>query len=1014
MNSFHYLRPYTAVGAVLWTLVSLFPAIGHSASVDVTLLTQAPPSETAAGPSEGFAISTDGRFVGVISEASNLIDGQIDDSSSEDVFLIDRVTGEIMLVSHAFDSDVTAVGATYSDLDMSADGRFVVFSSRSPRLVANFSAPRVEAELYVFDRSNRQVQLVSRALGQTTTAPGADVFLGNMTDDGRYIAYTSPAEDIVPGLVAREYFDVFVFDRLTGSTVLASHASGRPEVEVGGSNGQISDDGRFVLFQSGSTSVVEGIVDHNASNDVFLLDRNTSITRLVSSSATSSSTTSNRASFATAISKDGSVVAFSSDSTNVVAGVSDENNARDLFLMNRHSGSVALVSRAFGTSSSTPFSGHLVSYVQLSDDGRFVSYGTEASNVLPPGVDTNGESDAFIFDTLTFQTQLVSRRDGNSNAVANRGGYPYAISSDGRRVLYGTYADNVLSGIIDENGRFDMFVFSAVDSTTRLLTHSLADLDRTLDYGGFAYRMSADGAFVLVRTLDQRVVPELADNNGWRDAFVFEIKSGARTLLSASQVQFVTALSGESRAVFLSRDNRYVLFASDAINAMTGLIHENGIWDANYFLRDRVSGATSLITRSASSPFRSGNGAMGEMLMTPDASRFAFSSEATDLQSGVVDPTYDFDIFLHERSAGTTRLVSHVGGSALVAANSTSALVDMDQQGRFVLFNSDASDLIEGVQDQNQRLDVFLYDAEVDSSILITRGVGAAGSGAAGWSSGETISADGRLVLLSSSAPNLTPGLSDTVESEDVFVFDRSSGDIRLVSHVASTPMTAAGRSHAEAMSDDGSIIVFTSFATDLVSGQTDTNVASDVFVRDLAAESTILVSHAAGAPTSASNGHSSAPLISADGRRIVFYSSATDIADGQSGIFLYDVPTGATRKIASGGAEATAISFDGQRVLLDYYERISAPMADDNLARDVVIYDAISDSIALVSRRLGTTLVTADGASRSAGISDDGHSVLFQSRATDLENVAQHPAFYNDAFLAEVRLEGIFADGLE
>ena len=190
----------------------------------------------------------------------------------------------------------------------------------------------------------------------------------------------------------------------------------------------------------------------------------------------------------------------------------------------------------------------------------------------------------------------------------------------------------------------------------------------------------------------------------------------------------------------------------------------------------------------------------------------------------------DQDLFVHDRHNGTTRRVSIGLGGA--EANGTSFDPALSADGRFVVFNSGASNLVPG--DTNGTNDVFLHDLQTGATRRVSRGLG--GAEADGASFEPAISADGRIVAFTSFASNLV--LGDTGIASDVFVSDSHTGRIRRVS-VGPGGIEGNSTSAQPSISADGRVVAFSSRASNLVPA-TDTNELFDVFVRLLARPSRI------------------------------------------------------------------------------------------------------------------------------------------------------------------------------
>jgi Tol biopolymer transport system component len=180
---------------------------------------------------------------------------------------------------------------------------------------------------------------------------------------------------------------------------------------------------------------------------------------------------------------------------------------------------------------------------------------------------------------------------------------------------------------------------------------------------------------------------------------------------------------------------------------------------------------------------------------------------------------------VHDRVTNSTTRVSVASDGT--QANAESAFVGAPQlsaDGRFVAFESFASNLVSG--DTNGILDIFVHDRQTSTTTLVS--VASDGTQADGGSESPAVSADGRFVAFESVASNLVPG--DTNGAFDVFVHDRQTGAVTRVS-VASDGTQADNTSRSASISADGRFVAFHSFATNLV--QPDTNPDFDVFVHD-------------------------------------------------------------------------------------------------------------------------------------------------------------------------------------
>ena len=331
--------------------------------------------------------------------------------------------------------------------------------------------------------------------------------------------------------------------------------------------------------------------------------------------------------------------------------------------------------------------------------------------------------------------------------------------------------------------------------------------------------------------------------------------------------------------------------------------------------------------------------------LSPDGRYVLFDSEASDLVTG--DTNGYRDVFLYDRQTDETSRITGGHGSSYAGAISA--------DGRFVAFDSYASDIVAG--DTNASRDVFLYDRDTMTTTRITDGNG--GSTVGG------LSADGRRLVFSSYASDLVDGDNNTYG--DVFLYDV---DTQVLSKL--TGGKGAGKSPS--ISADGRWIAFYSGAPNLVPG--DKNRVRDVFVHDVEAGTTRRITDGNAASQSTTSS------ISADGRWVTFYSDASDLVDGDTNnrtdVFLVDTASGATTRISHGNSHSLTpvISGDGHRLAFTSYASNLTP-GDVNAQADIFTYDT---DLGLVAR-----ITNGNGPSDLPSISGDGSLVAFSSLAADL-----------------------------
>jgi Tol biopolymer transport system component len=337
----------------------------------------------------------------------------------------------------------------------------------------------------------------------------------------------------------------------------------------------------------------------------------------------------------------------------------------------------------------------------------------------------------------------------------------------------------------------------------------------------------------------------------------------------------MSQLDGDSGDTSLSADGQTIGFTSTASRFVDG--------DANGAVRDVFTFDVATGQRRLISFATGGaNGPSTSPALSADGTRVAFVSSASNLVAG--DGNGAADIFLTDRDGNVTRVsVAADGGDP----NGPSSDPDISADGRFVAFESAASNLVAG--DTNDAPDVFVRDLKTGTTTLVSvaRG-GGSGDGASG---APAISASGAFVSFASKASNLVGG--DSNGAGDVFVRDLVLNRTERVS------VSSRGRQQNAAVADpfqqisdvsgDGRYVVFDSDATNLV-GQ-DANQHTDVFLRDRRRHTTVLVS--ASSLNVQGNNDSFSPLISSDGRIVAFQSLASNMAPGdgpREDVFVRDL----------------------------------------------------------------------------------------------------------------------------
>ena len=377
------------------------------------------------------AVSADGRYVVFASSADNLVDG--DSNETTDIFLHDRQLGRTERVS------VGPLGREANGRSanpaISANGRWVVFQSAASSLVAGDDNARID--IFIRDRVTLVTERVSLGVAGESNGNSYDPAI---SDDGRFVAFRSVADNLVAG-DHNQATDIFVRDRVLDRTFRVSIGL-NGEANAASTAPSISDDGRYIAFESRADNLVEN--DGNDKADIFVRDRVESVTRRVSVS--SEGRQGNGASQAPAISGNGRFVVFHSRADNLVDG--DNNGVTDVFLRDRQLKTTRRVSIALDGGESNRRS----RYPAIDASGRYVAFESDADNLVRN--DRNHLSDVFLYRTASETIRRISVSD--LGAEGHRSSFFATLSGSGRYVAFHSFADNLVGS--DENRATDVFI----------------------------------------------------------------------------------------------------------------------------------------------------------------------------------------------------------------------------------------------------------------------------------------------------------------------------------------------------------------------------------------------------------------------------------------------------------------------------------------------------------------------------------------------------------------------------
>ena len=387
--------------------------------------------------------------------------------------------------------------------------------------------------------------------------------------------------------------------------------------------------------------------------------------------------------------------------------------------------------------------------------------------------------------------------------------------------------------------------------------------------------------------------------------------------------------------------------------------------------------------------------------ISADGRYIAFFSAATNLVPG--DTNNFSDVFVRDRQTSQTTRVSVSSSGAQGDGNAGNIQDDrpaLSSDGRYVAFASSASNLVPS--DTNNADDVFLHDRQTAQTTRVSVATGGGqGNGASYY---PAMSADGRYIAFESYATILVP--NDNNGSRDIFVQDRQTGSTIRVS-VSSSGLEANNDSDNPSISADGRYIAFSSYANNLVPG--DTNNQSDIFIYDQQTAQTTRVSLASGG--NQGSGSSYFPSLSADGRLVSFNSTAGNLVpndnNGLGDVFVRDILAGQTTRasVASDGSEGngasiySSISGDGRFVGFHSQSSNIAPPNDPFGFYDVFVHDRQTGQTTCLS--VSPSGAAGAGVSFWPSLSFDGRLVAFESQASNL--VPSDANFFYDVFLRDL-----------
>ncbi|MBB4196769.1 hypothetical protein CCR94_20820 [Rhodoblastus sphagnicola] len=732
------------------------------------------------GAAQDAVFSPDGTKLLFSSWRSDLVAG--DTNNELDLFLKDLATGAITRVSTDSNGKQVSGGRYQGDngsylASFSPDGRKIVFLSTASNLVAGDT--NGTTDVFVKDLTTGVVTRISTASdgSQGTDNTGNDIY-GSFVDwsrpvfspDGSMVAFSSDLDNLVPG-DANKKADYFVKDLATGQLIrvdtdaAGNLGSGPADLRLGTQNIAFTPDGSAVVFTTNQDLLNVGNVAASADSLIYLK-------HLIRAPLSA---------------KDSYAVSYSKPLTiDAAHGVlaNDSGRNKQPLVANLASGA------AHGA-------------VTLAKDGSFTyrpsgdfvgqdSFTYIASDSLTAGAET----------TVTIKViGNITRVDTNASDAQAYSGADYevvAFSPDGGKIAFISRSGDLVGGGTEMYAQ--VFV-------------------KDLRTGAISEISKANGAAQFQGILSPKFSPD-----GAKLAYVGYTASGGQIVVTdiATKISTIVSVNGGAQSnratnspVF-SPDGTRIAFASDATNLVAGDANNT----ADIFVVDLASGA--IISVSTTAQGGQSNDYSALPVFSPDGTRIAFTSMASNLVAGDTNATPD--IFIKDLVTGAVTRVSTDSNGGEIKGYFDQPVFSPD--GTKIAFTSTARSLLGGAGS----IGLFIKDLTTGA---LTR-VDTAADGTPAVDTGASalfpvFSPDGSQIAFSSQASNLVPG--DNASNGHVFVKNLITGAIRDIS-TDSFGALANGWATQPVFSPDGLSVAFFSYASNLAPG--DTNNTGDVFIKDL------------------------------------------------------------------------------------------------------------------------------------------------------------------------------------
>jgi Tol biopolymer transport system component len=593
-----------------------------------------------------------------------------------------------------------------------------------------------------------------------------------ISPDGRYVVFSSVANDLTPGGNDRFVLNVYLRDRTAGSTILIS-----PNLNgAGGGNDnsvlpQVSTNGQLVVFQSDASDLVSN--DVNNATDIFLRNVAAGTTTLIS--VAPDGTPGNGPSTDPIMTPDGRYVAFLSSATNLTSGIST-NGLPDLFVRDVVLGTNYLVSAGVTNGGN----------VAMTPDGRYVAFFSTATNLVS-GVPATSQGEVYVWDRLSGTVTWASTNAatlaftwlGQTNAPS----YHPRLSDNGR---YAAFKVGGTTNAPPGSGVALVLLYDSATATTTLINSNAMGMQIGLD-DNYGPEITPDGEFTAYVQREGNI------NSNFCSVHVWDSQGAVDTLVSDPGSNGV--ITTTSMQPVLSAAGWFVAFLSNATN----LVDDPVLSGFHIYLRNYVEGSLQLVDEDVS-----GTGSTDQQFSLFSLSRYgryvAFDSPDGSLVSG--DNNQALDVFVRDLFLSTAEMDSIRNATIIPQTGDRlcESQLSVSTNGQWVAFASAADDL--APNDTNREPDVFVRDLLAGTTTLVSVGT----NGNPAWDSpsvSPVISGSGRYVVFVSAATNLVSTWGVTAAA-NVFRRDLQTATTVLVSVSTNGFGTANGDCSSPAISQDG------------------------------------------------------------------------------------------------------------------------------------------------------------------------------------------------------------------